>query len=367
MRAEDLNIAPVITWWNQTNPWNSRPLPDNLLVRFDGNRFYHLMAGEDEREGGALLYFHLFEPIAISGASREYPSPLAFAEMARNRPKVWLDAEKPFWWDVPVWIAHGQVDSIGIANNHMCRSQMYENEAWGKPRDANRLPPPLGNGYWTQEIYYHILNCGLRIPPSAGSASGVLPNPVGYNRIYVHTGDKLDYNEWWNGLTAGRSFVTNGPLLLVEANGKLPGETFSAKNGKEISLSLTAKLTSRDPIKSIEIIRNGQVDRRFSSAELRENDSLGDIRFTESGWFLIRAFTDNDRTFRFASTAPFYVEIGENKHRISRSSAQFFLDWVRERMPRVKLDRPNEREAVVKYHLAAERFWRERLKMANAD
>ena len=28
-------------------------------------------------------------------------------------------------------------------------------------------------------IYYHLLNCGLRVPPSAGSASGVLPNPVG--------------------------------------------------------------------------------------------------------------------------------------------------------------------------------------------
>src|SRR5262249_705740 len=81
-----------------------------------------------------------------------------------------------------------QIDSIGLANNHMCRDRMYEDEAWGKPRIAERLPAPLGNGYWSQEIYYHVLNCGLRIPPSAGSASGVLPNPVGYDRVYVHVG-----------------------------------------------------------------------------------------------------------------------------------------------------------------------------------
>jgi hypothetical protein len=65
------------------------------------------------------------------------------------------------------------------------RSGVMTNEAWGRPRERRRLPDPQGNGHWTQEIYYHILNCGLRLLPSAGSASGVLPNPVGYDRVYV--------------------------------------------------------------------------------------------------------------------------------------------------------------------------------------
>ena len=135
---------------------------------------------------------------------------------------VWIDIEKPFWWDVPTWLASGQVDSIGLANNHMNRRGMYEDEAWGRPRDAKRLPPPRGNGFWTQEIYYHILNCGLRIPPSAGSASGVLNNPVGYNRMYVQLDGALSYPGWWDGLRAGRVFVTNGPLRRVRADGQPP-------------------------------------------------------------------------------------------------------------------------------------------------
>ena len=72
------------------------------------------MGGEDEREGGALLYFHLTEPLPIQGAGREFPSPMRFLQMARPRPGSWIDIEKPFWWDVPVWVASGGVDSIGL-------------------------------------------------------------------------------------------------------------------------------------------------------------------------------------------------------------------------------------------------------------
>ena len=111
-----------------------------------------------------------------------------------------------------------------------------------------RFPSPRGNGFWTQEIYYHALNCGLRVPPSAGSASGVLPNPVGYNRVYVHAAPGLTYEKWFEGLRAGRSFVTNGPLLRCRANERLPGEVFKAAAGGTIEIEVDAKLNSRDPI-----------------------------------------------------------------------------------------------------------------------
>jgi hypothetical protein len=367
MRAEDLHVAPVITWWNDRNPWEKQKPPADPLVRFDGNRYYHVMAGEDEREGGALLYFHLKQPLAITGSAREYPPPLKFVEEARKHKGVWIDMEKPFWWDVPSWVASGQVDSIGLANNHMCRDKMYENEAWGKPRVAERLPAPLGNGYWAQEIYYHLLNCGLRIPPSAGSASGVLPNPVGYDRVYVHLGPELDYEKWWEGLRAGRSFVTNGPLLRVRAGGELPGHVFTAAEGKEVSVEVKAVLTTRDPIRFLEIIKDGQVERKVSFEEFARTGTLGTVRFGSSGWFLVRAIADNPKTFRFASTAPFYVEVGAAKRRVSKASAKFFLEWSRERAGRVRVDDPAQRREVLAYHAAAEKFWQDLLDRANAE
>jgi hypothetical protein len=366
MRAEGLHIAPVITWWNNRNEWAKKDPPADPLVKFDGNRYYHVMAGEDEREGGALLYFHFTKPLAITGAGREFPSPLKFVEEARKHKGVWIDIEKPFWWDVPAWVASGQVDSIGIANNHMCRDRMYENEAWGKPRVVERLPAPLGNGYWTQEIYYRLLNCGLRLPPSAGSASGVLPNPVGYNRVYVHLGKELTWEKWWEGLRAGRSFVTNGPLLRVRANGELPGHVFTAPAGKEVSIELKAELTTRDKIRFIEIIKDGEVERKVPFAEFSKNGSLGTVRFKESGWFLVRAIADNSKTFRFASTAPYYVEVGETK-RVSKKSAKFFQDWAKERAGRVKVDDADQRKEVLRHHEAAAKFWQGVLDKANAE
>jgi len=367
MRAEDLHMAPVITWWNDRNFWSDHEPPANLIMRFDGNRFAHVMAGEDEREGGAILYFHLDRPLAVAGAKREYPSPLKFVSEARQRKGVWLDVEKPFWWDVPVWIACGAVDSLGLANNHMCRDRMYESEAWGRPRDAERLAPPLGNGYYSQEVYYHVLNCGLRIPPSAGSASGVLPNPVGYNRIYVHLDEEVTYDAWWNALREGRSFVTNGPLLRVRAEGALPGHVFRGPAGQQLTIDVKATLTTRDPLHAVEIVKDGLVERAVPYEDVARTDSLGELNFTESGWFLVRAIAANPKTFRFAATAPFYVEIGEKPRRVSRSSTQFFLDWVRERLKRITLDDPAQRAEVLKYHRQAEAFWQDLLAKANAD
>src|SRR5262249_10874034 len=136
MRAEDLHVAQVITWWCNRRftrtVWTSgQPMPTDPLVRFDENRYYHLLGGEDERTGGGLLYFNLPRPLNTAGATPEYPSPLRYVAEARKQPKVWIDVEKPFWWDMPLWLASGQVDSIGLANNHMQPGGVSDNEAWG--------------------------------------------------------------------------------------------------------------------------------------------------------------------------------------------------------------------------------------------
>ena len=368
MRAEELYVAPVITWWNEKSEWEKEPLPENPLVEFEDGRYAHLLAGEDEREGGALLYFNLPRPLDLTGSTREYPSPLSFVEQARRHEGVHIDAEKPFWWDVPTWLAGGEIDSIGLANNHMCRGEMYRDEAWGKPRDEKRLPSPWGNGEWSQEIYYHVLNAGLRIPPSAGSASGVLPNPVGYNRVYVYCGDDFSYESWWEGLRAGRVMVTNGPLLRPIVNGRYyPGEVFQGEAGDSLEFNIALNLATRDKIRYLEIVKNGEVAATVRLEELAENNGrLPPVTFEESGWFLVRAVTDVEHTYRFASTGPYYVEIGE-RPRISRASSQFFLDWVNERIARIQLDDEAQQREVLAPHERAREFWQQRLDEATAE
>jgi hypothetical protein len=367
MRAEDLHVAGLNTWWNDANPFAKQAPPDNPVVSFDGNRFYDLLGGEDERAGGALLYFGLKAPLPIAGSQREYPSPMKFLELARTKPGGWVDIEKPFWWDVPVWLASGLVDSVGLAHNHMHRRGVLDSEAWGKPRDVGQYAGTWGNALWTQQIYYHLLNAGLRLAPSAGSASGVLPNPVGYNRAYVHLAGGLTYEKWWQGLRTGRVFVSNGPLLRCHANGELPGHVFQGDAAGTLVLQLEANLDSREAVPALEIIRNGRVERRVAVTDSRHRGSLGQVQFRESGWFLVRAVAATRDTFRFASTGPFYVEVGNQPRRISRGSVQFFLDWARERLAQIKLPDAQQQAEVIRYHRQAVAFWENRLSAANAD
>lgn len=363
-RAEDLDVAPVITWWNKKNLWTSRKPPQPLVAKLPGKRFVDYMAGEDERGGGALLFFHLNEPLPIREATREYPSSVKFLRMAKSFSDVHVDAEKPFWWDLPLWLSTGMIDSIGLAHNHMWRDGVLDNEAWGKPRDKNLYPSPHGNALWSQDIYYHVLNCGMRIPPSAGSASGVLPNPVGYNRVYVHCGEDCTYESWLANLRDGKVVVTNGPMLRPKANGELPGHVFTATAGEQLELQPTLKLALREKIDYLEYVKDGRVVRTIPLHLIR--GKLPAIRFDESGWFIIRAVAKHPKTYRLASSGPFYVEF-DGKPRISRASTQFFLDWLTERARMLPREPRDEFSETIQEFRKARDFWRGLVSQANAE
>jgi hypothetical protein len=130
LRSEDLHVAPVLTIWNRNNPCKDHPLPERLLVEIEPTRAYHLLACEDERRGGALLYFNLRRPLDFLGDGPVFPSPATHLREALEQEGAWVDIEKPFWWDMPTWVATGRVRSLGLANNHMCRLVMHDNEAW---------------------------------------------------------------------------------------------------------------------------------------------------------------------------------------------------------------------------------------------
>ena len=94
-----------------------------------------------------------------------------------------------------------------------------------------------------------------------------------------------------------------------------------------------------------------------------------ELSVDEPGWFLVRAIADVEKTFRFATTAPWFVEVGDIEHRISRRSVEFFLDWVNERIERVKsnVNDGTRRDQVHVWHKKASEFWSNRLKLANAE
>ena len=136
MLAEDLHVVPVTTWWNDQDPWRGKSLPEKLVIQFDRNRYYHLMAGAHTWPGGTLLCFNLPAPLGTAAVSGEFPPPITYLEKARQHAGAWVDVSRPFWWDLPMLVAHGQVDSIQLAHGNLCRERVIESEAGGKARDC---------------------------------------------------------------------------------------------------------------------------------------------------------------------------------------------------------------------------------------
>ena len=369
MQAEDLHVVPLVTW-SSGHSQAGREAAEKPLVRFDANRCFELTAGELAGPGGRLLCFHLPEPLNPGDAQSEYPPLAKFVEQAREKARVWIDATRPYWWDVPAWAAHGDVDSIQVLNSNVCRSQMIADEDGGKPRDTSLLPGAWGNAQWSQAIYFHLLNCGLRLPPTAGSGSGAAPNPVGYNRVYVYVGKEFSCEKWWEGLRAGRVVLTNGPLMQPSVNGQPPGHVFRAERGQQVDLEIGLTLSIRDPdqqpISYLEIIQNGEIARSVRFADYAKAGKLPKVHFDRSGWFLLRAVCDVRATYRFAMTGPYWVEIGYERP-ISKRSAQFFVNWVYERAKQIKLDDPDQRHEVLQYHRKARDFWQDLVSKANRE
>ncbi len=330
MLAEDLHVAEVISWKNLkkgTGPFSDRgPVPfsdKQALVRFDGDRYYQLLAGADLRPGGEALLFHLPAPLKLPETDKEYPSLAQEIKEAKGKADVWVDVSRPFWWDLPLLAALGEVDSIQVAHSDICRETVIPHETGGKPRDKVHYPNPYGNPEWSQYIYFQLLECGLRIPPSAGSGSGEAPNPVGQNRMYVHVDGDFSYEKWWQSFRAGKVVITNGPLMRPMVNGELPGHVFRAAPGTKLDFEIGMTISIRDPVSYVEIIKDGQVAHAVRFEEYAKSGTLPPLSFDRSGWFLVRAISDVGKTYRFAMTAPYYVEIG-GQPRISKKAAQFF-------------------------------------------
>jgi hypothetical protein len=187
----------------------------------------------------------------------------------------------------------------------------------------------------TSEIWYRLLNCGFKLP--AGAGTDAFPNfaslrgPPGLVRVFVKSGAALDHRRWLDGLKAGRTFVTNGPLLEFSLGGHQVGDEVKLAAGGQ-RLSAHVGLRSNLPVDHLEIVANGQIVATIPRGDrMTARDSVS-IPVNKSGWYVLRAYSDRAELpvldlYPFASTSPVYVSVGDEPVR-SADDAAFFLRWI---------------------------------------
>jgi peptidoglycan/xylan/chitin deacetylase (PgdA/CDA1 family) len=354
MLAEDINVGlPMVDWTTVSTvapaasdrgfsgKFGNAPINlDATHVWYPRNTEYEIFrVGQRNHTLGAFL-------IVNHRTRFEMPVlPLqAVAEKARAEGAL-IDLEKHNWpWSIAI-VPLLKVDLFELANNHHWQNQ-YAITNWAVPAPAWMGLSGSGTDNerdWTLygfQTYYALLNCGFPLRPTAGTANGVHPVPLGYSRVYVKLDGPFSYDAWIRGLGAGRSFVTTGPMLLAKINGEQPGFTFKPTAVPQ-SCRVTGSVQSDQPLESIEVIVNGQVARKLTPQNQRmstgayETKIESEVGVEESSWIVLRCFeTRPGGRFRFAHTAPWRVEMEGRPLRARRLEADWLVQRVKEEIER---------------------------------
>jgi hypothetical protein len=198
-----------------------------------GEEHRHNFGSHGEGYGHILLLDipYIVQPVSIGpGIMRsgsDSPPMQAGIDQARSAGGKVIWAHNLFGFeDIPNWIT-GRVH----ANN------IYDGSHRGSFKDT----------------YYRYLNIGLRVPFSTGTDWFIYD----FSRVYVLSDRAVTPTGWLDLLAAGKSYITNGPLLELTVNDRPLGSTIELKEPGEVAVRGSA--IGRSDFKRIEVVQNGRV------------------------------------------------------------------------------------------------------------
>jgi hypothetical protein len=355
--AEDLNVAFPLSYWvtaafaspktaNRGPFQRLDPKPvaiDPTHVIYPLNTEYEIFTVGKQRHTLGAFFALNHRTVLDTGV----PPVKVVAERVHQEGGL-IELDKHNWpWSMAL-VPVANVDLYELANNHVWRTE-FAFGGFGEPapeymkveRDRNGFTERGWLDYGFQN-YYALLNCGFRLRPTAGTASGVHPVPLGFGRVYVNCPDGFSYDVWVRGLGRGESFVTTGPMLLIRVNGAGAGTTFKpGAGGREYRI--TGEALSARPLDRVEVVVNGEVVRTVKPAnkprEQGGHSSAIDEKLTIDGssWLVVRCYEGHPgNRVRFAHTAPFHVEVPGKPLRPRAAEVEFLIRRVEEQLARSK-------------------------------
>lgn len=216
----------------------------------------------------------------------------------------------------------------------------------------------------TYRTWYALADCGLRIPIAAGTSYGRLTR-LGFNRVYARVDGDLTTATWAAALVRGDGFVTNGPLLWLQVDGRLPGDGLTLDAPGRVKANI--QLVSQHPVRLVEILQNGRVVR---SRELPRDQPHQELEWEEvlpvdkPCWFAARCFGEADIRFphqaspnQFAHTNLLMVTVAGKRPTSATRAARFVdeIDALINFAPNIPSD-SMQRRALKRYHQARTYF-----------
>lgn len=374
--GEDLNVAFPLSYW-VTKAFTAPTagdrnlegdIPDHLIrvtdehVIWPRNTEYEIFTVGEQRHTLGALFILNHRSVLSTGV----PPWRSVVEQARREGAI-FDMDK-LDWPFGMTLPHISGATLyELSNNHLWRTEFaftnwsVECPPWLQPPRGGKSGGEREWLRYTLGMYYTLLDAGLRLVPTAGTANGVHPVPAGFGRVYVHLPEGFTYERWLEGLQAGRSFVTTGPMLSATANGELPGATLRLDADNPSELTVSGKVRSEHPLAFLEIVSNGRVITTLMPKNGRTPEGAHETAFTAkvpcetSGWLCVRCFEDRpDGRVRFAHTAPWWLEIPGRPLLPTHLERDYLVHRVEEEIERSRHIVPAE--ALAEYEAALTRF-----------
>jgi hypothetical protein len=294
-RGEDLRVVNLLQaqWgalFTNTEDFTGRP------AVIDGGGYVTYVGQENRQHAlGHMLLWGLKEP--VMPWSSDGPDE---AEMGGA-----LDATLSDWADR----THAQGGTVIAAHFPNPNGEPAVLVATGRA-DAVEI---LAQSHDAIREYYRYLNCGYRLPLVGGTdkmSSGV---PVGLYRTYARLDEEFSYEAWCRAVRSGRTFLSGGPLVTLSVDGREPGDTVTLSGPGTVSVQ--ASVRSIFPLRSLEIVLNGEVVARVDVGGGRRAEISEELTVGASSWIACRAIgvdfhLDEWGRKVFAHTSPVYVSCG---------------------------------------------------------
>ena len=214
----------------------------------------------------------------------------------------------------------------------------------------------------SSEMYFKLLNCGIRLPATGGTDNFTdvwRDPPPGTDRAFVRVRGALTLTSWMDGIRAGHTFSSNGPLLWLDVNGKGMGDELAVAGSAPPTVHVRARVASIAAVGRLEIIVNGKIAATIPASDSSHIAYDGLVDVPEGGWVAVRAVGGPSRfigdSYAFAQSSPVYV-IRNGKRWTSPDDARFLAevtDAVWARVDRRNVWRsPAERD---RFHAAIEK------------
>ncbi|MCZ6915861.1 MAG: CehA/McbA family metallohydrolase [Gemmatimonadetes bacterium] len=184
-------------------------------------------------------------------------------------------------------------------------------------------------------MYHRILNAGFRLAATGGSddfGNVWRGAPPGTGRTYALLDAPLSVDAWLAAVRAGRTFGTNGPLLVVSVEGRGPGEEIALQGSAQRTFEVLAEAVSIAPLEKLEIYVNGEVVETVHATGDSTRFSVSTrLEIPGSAWVAAQVVGPRHRYFgdsyAFAHTSPVYI-VRDGKPFASADDARFLADVV---------------------------------------